>query len=126
MLLKGFLRRLIRAGAPTRASGLKTIFKTSASGTSQDDLNKLENSLKAEIYRVASNASSQNNATYEAVALTNRINQLANLAISGATITGLTFAGEISATTGGFFGLSLSRGHHAFFHPSLRRHYHSN
>ena len=91
--------------SPDQSVGVeKTIFKTSASGTSQDDLNKLENSLKAEIYRVASNASSQNNATYQAVALTNRINQLANLAISGATITGSTFAGEISATTGGFSG----------------------
>ena len=72
--------------------------------TVNDKLSQLENKLKAEIYRVASNASSQNSATYQVVALSNRINQLANLAISGATITGSTFAGEISATTGGFSG----------------------
>ena len=56
--------------------------------TVNDKLSQLENKLKAEIYRVASNASSQSNALSRVVSLTNKIDNLSNVTISNATLSG--------------------------------------
>ncbi len=81
---------------------------TTVSGVSEtsltERLNQLENALKTEIYRVASNANTRANDNYAAIALTNRINNLSNVTISGATITSSTFDGTLSGSSGAFTG----------------------
>lgn len=56
---------------------------------------QLSNALKAEIYRVEANASRQGNGNFSAIALTQRIDNLANVTISNATMSG----SNISNTT---------------------------
>ncbi len=67
-------------------------------------LNALENSLRAEIYRVAQN-SSIGPGLLQAISLSQRINQLSSVTISGSTITGSSVAGSFS---GGVSASSLS------------------
>ena len=67
-------------------------------------LTQLNNSLKAEIYRVQTNANAQSAGNFAAIALTNRVNNLSQVAISNASITNSSFAGSISGTTGSFSG----------------------
>ncbi len=69
-------------------------------------LEAMSNTLKSEIYRMASlvssNATRQSDSNFSAIALTQRIDNLANVTVSNATITGSSFAGSLSGTTGSF------------------------
>ena len=85
----------------------KTIERTIekiVSGVSSDDLQKVNNELRSEIYRVANNASTQSNQNYRTIALTNKIDNLSSVNITNSTITNTS----ISGSTGSFTNLSLS------------------
>ncbi|MEK7134521.1 MAG: glycine-rich domain-containing protein [Patescibacteria group bacterium] len=75
-------------------------------------LQELGNSLRSEISRVQGNNSSNTIQTItQTIAHTQRIDQLANLTIGNATITGSTFSGTVSGylpTTGGTLSGSLT------------------
>ncbi|MEK7614728.1 MAG: hypothetical protein AAB428_03625, partial [Patescibacteria group bacterium] len=92
----------ISASGPITQNTTERVVERTVSGVSQADLNKLENSLKSEIYKVSSSASSQTSSVYQAMALSNRINKLDTVAVTGATITGSSFAGSVSGTSGSF------------------------
>ncbi|MDP3958434.1 MAG: hypothetical protein Q8Q36_03160 [bacterium] len=74
-------------------------------------LSELENELRAEIFRMAAqNASSQafTLPILQAVSLAQRINKLSDVTISDATITGSSFAGSVSGTSGSFESATVS------------------
>ncbi|MBX4215439.1 helix-turn-helix domain-containing protein, partial [Candidatus Parcubacteria bacterium] len=64
------------AVTPSTEKIIERVITTAPSGLTRADLNQLENALKSEIYRISSVAKTDNSATYAAVALTNRINEL--------------------------------------------------
>ena len=70
----------------------------SMGGISEDVLNRkleqLDNKLTSQMFSLSAANSTQTAQTYQVVAQTNRIDQLANVAISGATITGSSFSGS--------------------------------
>ncbi len=71
-------------------------------------IQKSENSLKSEIYRLTNQSASDNRAVYSVVSMSNRIDNLSGVSISGATIQTSSFSGtsvsatSISGTTGSF------------------------
>ncbi|MEK7107400.1 MAG: hypothetical protein AAB899_04420, partial [Patescibacteria group bacterium] len=75
----------------------------SVGGISEDILNQrlqqLDNKLTSQIFSVSAANSTQSVQTYQVIAQTNRINQLAGVAISNASITGSAFTGSVSATS---------------------------
>ncbi|MEK7581981.1 MAG: helix-turn-helix domain-containing protein, partial [Patescibacteria group bacterium] len=92
-------------GASVTQNVVERIFERTVlgSGVSKDDLNKLENSLKSEIYKLTSQSGLNASTNFIAnIAPMNRIDRLSSVAISGATITGSTFAGSVSGTNGSF------------------------
>src|SRR3989344_8231453 len=97
-------------GAKVSQQVIERIIEKTISGISQNDLNKLENSLKSEIYKLTSQSGTNASANFIAIAPMNRIDNLYGVDISGATITGSTFAGSAISVTDETVTNSLSVG----------------
>ena len=78
------------------------------SAVTPKDLEILSNALRSEMYRLTSQTGPTASANFVAIAPSNRIDNLSNVAVSGANITSSSFAGSVSGTTGSFETFSVS------------------
>ncbi len=90
---------------PIQERIIETTVERIVSGVTLADLQALNHKLRSEIYRVANDSATQTSNNYQAIALTNKIDNLSsvtinNSTITGGTITGATFGGSTLSLTG--------------------------
>jgi hypothetical protein len=90
---------------PIQERVIETVVERVVSGVALADLQALNNELRSEIYQVANDSTTQTSNNYQAIALTNKIDNLSsvtinNSTITGGTITGATFSGSTLSLTG--------------------------
>ncbi|MFC1623563.1 beta strand repeat-containing protein [Patescibacteria group bacterium] len=89
--------------SPIQERVREVVIERVVSGLTTEDLQQLSNELRSEIYRIADNAATHSNQNYQAIALTNKIDNLTSVTIGNARITGGTITGaSISGTIGNF------------------------
>src|SRR3989339_612717 len=93
---------------PIREVVKETVIERVVSGVSLADLQNLSNQLHSEIYKVADSVSSNNANLYRTISLTNKIDNLSGVTISGSTINTSSFSGSTGSFSGAFTGTTGS------------------
>ncbi len=101
-IIERIIERVVEKVPATTVSTVTEPAPEASSAEVDSKLEQLKNKVFSEIYKVADGLSNKTNTVYQAVSLTNKIDTLDRVSISNASITGSTYAGSVSGTTGTF------------------------